>query len=213
MSKNKKATNNRTQKNNDDFKELYIQKPGDDPQLTALSFWQDGSMGLYFLGYREAAEALILHIYNRGKVNNAIIYPLFFLLRHTVEIGLKEAIVRSCYLLKREDCIPPDIWQTHDLNRLTSVLEKNLKSLKMPKGSTWPDIKTFFIKWESADPKGEFARYSRTNEGTPFEVPGNVYAGRILENSMKAFDYIEGLLTELEEYIRIDDEISREYQE
>ena len=57
----------------------------------------NGDMGMHFFGYRNAAKVLKEWIgQNRG--DNGTIYPLIFLIRHTIELGLKESIRRACKL-------------------------------------------------------------------------------------------------------------------
>ncbi|MHB8361791.1 MAG: hypothetical protein ACYDBI_06515 [Thermoplasmataceae archaeon] len=192
-----------------DFEELFIQHSGDSPTYSALWFSRNGDMGMHFFGYAETSKVLAGYITKTGG-DNALVYPLIFLIRHSIELGLKETIARSYKLDNLTGSIPGKVWKTHDLSYLVNTAEAHLKDYKIESYDDWNLLKIFLVKWQNADPTGSFGRYSRSNGGVPYNVKGNVYAGKVLISGLKAIDTLEGLLSMLEEYIHTQNEINSE---
>jgi hypothetical protein len=71
---------------NEDFRELFVQPEGGDTTLAALHFAWDTSHSLYRDGYEEAASLLLEALKKKGG-DNALVYPIVFLLRHGGRIG------------------------------------------------------------------------------------------------------------------------------
>lgn len=148
---------------------------------------------MYIEGYKESVE-IIKSAVERTRGNNAIVYPLAFLCRHAVELGLKESILEACRLSGREPA--RGIHERHELDYLTEKLKDAYP--KVEEDTQWGNVQRFLQTWESADPRGEFTRYRLNTGGKTVEVDGNVYVGRIIQKSLECLDFFEGLLTEIE---------------
>ncbi len=192
------------------FKELFVQTKGDNPALAALWFSQNGDLELYFAGYRKAIDILANYIRMTGG-DNTMVYPLIFLIRHTIELGLKESIVRYHTLEKRSIKNLKRLWNTHDFAWLADQLEEVSEGENsVTEDPSWKQHKEFLINLQNADPSGSFAKYARQTDGSPFRVMGNIYAGRILEKGTELIDFLEGTLTMLNEYNSIQSEVDSE---
>ena len=207
MTKNKKVKTD-----SQDFDDLFIQRSGDSPLFTALWFSKHGELDLHFHGYQTASEVLLEYIF-KIKGDNTMIYPLVFLIRHAIELGLKESIIRYCKLNSTKPNAYEGIWKSHDLGFLSDKLEEESSKPNSPgvrADPSWNSIKEFLKKWERADKDGSFGRYSRDTDGRPYQVRGNIYAGRITEWGFKTINLLEGTITMLGEYIDIQNTINSE---
>ena len=74
------------------FNQLFIRRKDDDSRFAALSFPWTGRM--YVEGYTQAVD-IIKRAVERTGGNNALVYPLDFLCRHSVELALKESVLKS----------------------------------------------------------------------------------------------------------------------
>lgn len=73
------------------FNELFSHNTNNCRRFSALWFFRDGNIGMYYFGYKNAVD-ILLEWFSKPNDDNGTIYPLMFLLRHAVEIGLKESI-------------------------------------------------------------------------------------------------------------------------
>ena len=203
-------TNKKRNKNADSnpaFDELFLQGKSDPPKFAALWFSQDGDLGMYFYGYENATK-ILLDWFSKSNGDNATVYPLIFLIRHTIEIGLKESIRRALILTGRT--IDPEEKYHHKLKNLSETLEDLMKSYKISENNDWVNTREFINKLQDADPEATFGKYSMFKNGDPYSVKGNVYAGKIVEMGMNAIDTLDSLLAMLEEYLRMQSEYNRE---
>lgn len=170
-------------------------------------------MGMHFYGYKNATEILLNWFFEPNE-DNGTVYPLIFLIRHTVELGLKESIRRALKLGSKSISLPEEevrkVWKTHDLRYLSETCAKLMEEYKISKYGDWIETKEFLQKWQEADPKATFGKYPVSTEGVPYDVKGNVYAGRIAVMGMKAIETLDNLLSMLEENLHIQSEIYSE---
>ena len=156
---------------------------------------------MFAMGYEQAADLVMKHIEAEGA-DNSIVYPLLLLARHTVELALKQDLHDAHRTLLMAGCSSSvsleRTWSTHNLETLSADLEAALKPL-MTLGGPWDEIRRFLVKWERADPDGNFARYGREVGGKPVKVKGNVSVQAIWPNAVLARDYLYGVGCELEE--------------
>jgi len=153
---------------------------------------------MYIEGYKEALELLVSHI-EKKRANNAIVYPIMFLCRHSTELALKESIIKSCESLGQE--IPKEVFKSHNLKSLVEKLEETFPDIK--RDPNWTNNKNFFEKWESADPNGEFARYPRNTSGDSFVISDDkISISKIVKESKEALDTLDSVLAQLEDYMQ-----------
>lgn len=196
-----------------DFSDLFIQGEDDPAEFATLWFSRDGDMGMHFFGYKNATEILIKWFFEPNG-DNGTVYPLIFLLRHTVEIGLKESIRRATeigskkYSLTKEEL--NSVWTNHNLEMLIERYNKVMEEYKISKSKNWKKLVLYLKKWQAADPSATFGKYAVSTKGEPFDVKGNVYAGKLVVIAMEAIDFLEGSLAMLEEYRNNKGQINRE---
>jgi hypothetical protein len=192
------------------FDELLLQGKDDPPGFAALWFSRDGNMGMHFYGYKNVTE-ILLNWFFEPNDDNGTVYPLIFLIRHTVELGLKESIRRAKRLAGGSSSLSDGnlkgVWKKHGLRFLSDVCEKLLEEYKISEYGDWIETKQFLQKWQDADPNATFGKYAVSTEGVPYDVKGNVYAGKIVVMGMKAIETLDGLLSMLEEYMHIQSDV------
>lgn len=192
------------------FDELYLQRKDDPPEFAALWFSRDGDMGMHFFGYQNATK-ILLNWFFEPNDDNGTVYPLIFLIRHTVELGLKESIMSALRLGSKSISLPKEelkrVWRTHDLQFLSETCGKLLEEYKISEYGDWIETRQFLQRWQDADPNATFGKYSVSTEGIPYDVKGNVYAGRIVIMGMKAIEILSNLLSKLEENLEIQSEM------
>ena len=146
-----------------DFGDLFLQGKNDPPRFAALWFSGDGDMGMHFFGYKNATETL-LNWFFKGNDDNGTVYPLMFLVRHTVEIGLKESIRRARQLGSNTISMSEEemkaIRRTHNLRELTRIFNKLMEEYQISEYSELTELVPLLHKWQDADPKAVFGKYA-----------------------------------------------------
>ena len=207
---NKKGKLAKRLKNDKAFEELFSQVNDNFPGFEAIWYSRDGNMDMYFMGYRNAVMILI-EWFLKPSDDNGTIYPLIFLIRHTLELGLKESIRKALKLgsksISLSECEVKNVWKTHDLRSLSETCEKVMGSYKISEYRDWNEAKKFMQKWQEADPKTTFGKYPVSNEGVPYYVKGNVHAENVVKMGIKTIETLDGLLSMLEEYLNIQSEM------
>jgi len=188
---------NKRERNQQAFEDLLLYKSEESPKYSALWF-SNMAPDMYIEGYKEALELLVSHI-EKKRADNAIVYPVMFLCRHSIELALKESIIKSCESLGQE--IPKNVFKSHNLKSLVEDLEETFPDIK--RDPNWTNNKNFFEKWESADPNGEFARYPRNTSGDSFKASDDkISISKIVKESKEALDTLDGVLAQLEDYMQ-----------
>ena len=202
-----------TKDNTEDFDNLFLQGIDDPSEFAALWFSRDGDMGMHFFGYKNAVIVL-LNWYSEGHEDNGTVYPLIFLIRHTIELGLKESIRRALKLGGKSISLPKKklegVWNTHNLICLSDLCEQLLEKYKISEYRDWITTKQFLHVLQNADPAATFGKYAVSTEGVPYDVKGNVYAGKIAVKGMKAIETMESILSMLEEHLHNQSEMYSE---
>ena len=189
---------------NKSFDELFIKDKTDPDLLDALWYSRDGNMDMYFMGYKNAAEILLKWFFE-GNDDNGTIYPIIFLIRHTVELGLKESIRKAKLCGFKSNLVSEKnlagIWKNHDLKELSRILEQLLESIKIGEYDDWNESKKFLDLWQDADPYATFGKYPSSTKGIPQEVKGTVSALKVTVMGMKIIDVLENILLKLDDNI------------
>ena len=202
-----------TKDNTEDFDNLFLQGIDDPSEFAALWFSRDGDMGMHFFGYKNAV-IILLNWYFEGNEDNGTVYPFIFLIRHTIELGLKESIRRALKLGGKSISLPKKklekVWKTHNLSCLSNLCEQLLEKYKISESHDWITTKQFLHVLQNADPAATFGKYAVSTEGVPYDVKGNVYVGKIAVKGMKAIETMESILSMLEEYLHNQSEMYSE---
>ena len=202
-----------TEGNTEDFDNLFLQGKDDPSEFAALWFSRDGDMGMHFFGYKNAVIVL-LNWYSEGHEDNGTVYPLIFLIRHTIELGLKESIRRALKIGGKSISLSEkelkEVWKTHNLIYISDKCAKLLEKYKISEYRDWITTKQFLQVLQNADRQATFGKYAVSTEGIPYDVKGNVYAGKIVIKGMKAIETMESILSMLEEYLHNQSEMYSE---
>lgn len=181
--------------------EVFSKGLDEQARYSAIWFSRDGELLTYFYGYRNASKILIKwFVDSRG--DNGTVYPLIFLIRHTIELGLKE-IIRLSSVIKLKPNLPKEkmnkfwseVWEVHNLKVLSSKCNELLKEFNLEKYTQWEEALEFLEKWQMVDEGNTFGRYPVLNDGSAYDVKDNVYAGKIVEVGILAFEAIENILS------------------
>jgi hypothetical protein len=191
------------------FDELFCANDPEHPNASVIVFDTHGRQAMRIAGFEEAAK-ILLEWMDRGGGGNYALYPMIFLLRHCVELELKEAIVGLYTLRGNTSAVPGWVWKKHDLSRLAEEVENGMIETGINFDQTWTIVRSTLNLWELADPGGMFFRFSRDNVGNPVPLPvgvrdhpKNLQAGRIAREGMNAIDWIDGLRTEIGERLQV----------
>jgi len=142
--------------------------------------------GPYIQGYLDAAE-LVRDSMREIDRANTLLYPGLFLLRHAVELALKEAIAKRT---KKGGL--KELWRTHNLQWLAETFRENYEEAREP---FWDEYHVLLVDWEKADPGGMFFRYCRDHAGNPVdlgEIP-RLTAERVWTHAKEAVQTIVGI--------------------
>lgn len=111
---------------------------------------------------------------NAFEVAN-LIPPTFFLVRHAIELALKDLIVVSRELERRRRALKTGTWLegpkaisapwTHDLSKLLSIVQLELPEHFQP---SWSQLVASIAKFEGAD--FEWSRFEMLKERSSFSV-------------------------------------------
>ena len=202
-----------TEGNTEDFDNLFLQGKDDPSEFAALWFSRDGDMGMHFFGYKNAV-IILLNWYFEGNEDNGTVYPFIFLIRHTIELGLKESIRRALKIGGKSISLSEkelkEVWKTHNLIYISDKCAKLLEKYKISEYRDWITTKQFLQVLQNADRQATFGKYAVSTEGIPYDVKGNVYAGKIVIKGMKAIETMESILSMLEEYLHNQSEMYSE---
>lgn len=114
----------------------------------------------YSDGFRLAADRLVEELKKGGTVNlpvDVVVYPVFFLYRHHLELQLKDVIVTCHLFVHREEHPYP---HGHNLMKLWSKARPLIES-------SWPEldwsqnriVTNLIVEFTELDPNGEAGRY------------------------------------------------------
>lgn len=102
----------------------------DGPDLHSNAWLPDRPTWLvYFEGYRRGLNVLVEHVLTNHRDHNFLVYPIAFLGRQTIEVGLKYVILLARELQgKQQEPFPG----THDLIKLWAIARPLLEALSSP---------------------------------------------------------------------------------
>lgn len=176
-----------------DYNDLFFEK-GDPIQATVGTNGYH-SISDYADGFFEGAEFIfyecITRLQNRKTehfigdkkrfkiTEDIIVYPVCFLIRHSIELYLKEIIgnLFHIYRLKRVKDIKLEKLEHHDINRLWGVIKDShfrnwILGSEIPREYIFDErvddfidfLDKYIIDWGSMDPTGQTFRYPFSNE-------------------------------------------------
>lgn len=161
---------------------------------------------LYVEGFYSAANLLMDEI-DKGQPSNTLVYPICFLYRHFIEIALKEIIAR-CGRLGHN--VKTSKVKNHKLERLLNLADKLVKEHF---DTSFPEeIKRIILEINNVDPTSEVFRYATSKKGDHFFPSHDVIGlGTLKEKMARVHDELKGTLIGLDEYLKTEAEIKREY--
>ncbi|MGO9085330.1 MAG: hypothetical protein ACLQBK_08900 [Candidatus Sulfotelmatobacter sp.] len=131
-------------------------------------------------GYRRGAQILVEAVGEKERDQDFLVYPIFFLYRHYIELVLKEIIRRAPYLI---GCGLTAAEKKHLEDHQLDLLWKDFKPLSaaITKVAGWSDmpredvegIDDFIRQISEVDPRSYSLRYAHSKKGDP-SLPKNL---------------------------------------
>jgi hypothetical protein len=116
----------------------------------------------YAQAYKEAADRVVEAIEASRQSGDLLVYPVFFLYRHSIELSLK-ALIATGRTLQREVSGYP---KHHHIDQLWAECQKILEQAFPEADEADTDTVEHCIREAaSLDPSGEHARYPKTKSG------------------------------------------------
>jgi hypothetical protein len=170
---------------------LNVYRPGADLRWTFDPMVPDaGNHQPHIEGYLAGFE-LLLRRFRQDRHDRGLFYPAAFLLRHTIELLLKEDTHVAELYWHAAGTPPGDLWRTHDLARLAEYYETAVcRGSRL--GPGWQDHRKFLNEWQTDDEDGAFLRYNRQVGGSPIPTPNSLSFEILAKNGRAAEDELEG---------------------
>jgi hypothetical protein len=167
-----------------------------------LNVMRDGDPIAYMEGYRRGALRLVQHVVKSHCDQDFLVYPIFFLYRHHIELVLKRIIVRSHYLIVRSltDEEKKHLGR-HRLDLLWRDLKPMLSSVCEAAGWDMPDaadiegIDSYIRQLSALDPDSFSFRYSHSKQGGHSLPEGlkHINLRHFAEMMERLADYLDGI--------------------
>jgi hypothetical protein len=122
---------------------------------------------LYARGYKQAADLLVIHIDERARDQDTLVYPILFLYRQYFELRLKHLTSDACGILDEEFVVP----KTHRLSPLYAGLTSKLRAIHFEHGggetdgSEFRDAAAVLRALDEIDPQSMTFRYPNALDG------------------------------------------------
>jgi hypothetical protein len=125
--------------------------------------WSHDVFELYILGYKEAADRLVIQVNERSSHQDLLVFPICFLYRQYIELRLKEIIQTGRLLLDEEGKFP----QHHKITDLWTLAAQILKKV-FAEDSDPPDLSLVahvIAEFSKLDPDSFAFRYPTDRQG------------------------------------------------
>ncbi len=156
----------------------------------------------YTEGYRRGGRLLVEYVNEKGRDQDYLVYPVFFLYRHHIELALKNLIVRSPFLMDRTltDSESKHLG-THRIDLLWQDLKPMLATICDAAG--WGEldradvfgIDSYIRQLAELDPDSFRFRYTKSKGGDP-SLPEHLKGFNLrnfAEMMERLANYLEGL--------------------
>lgn len=174
--------------------------PGDPFQLNACVGWVQSrphDMHGYVEGYRKAAVALFESVVASNESPDYLVFPLTFLWRHHVELGLKDIIAAGRQLAGEPWAFPTN---QHRLLTLWNEARPHIIKCGDPAAPELGNVEANIREFEMIDPSSTGFRYplnQALTEGSLPNAPEWVNL-RVLHDAMEAVaNFLSGVRSEL----------------
>ena len=147
-------------------KDEQLFKVDDDWYHNAHLNYKDYNWNLYSEGYKRAATLLIEHIKNNHFDQDTLVYPIVFLYRHYIELGLKEIIKYGSQLLD----MPEEFPKHHKMDGLWKqcriILKQETLCTRIPEEQL-NAVEECIQQLSEKDPESFAFRYPTDKNGNP----------------------------------------------
>jgi len=151
---------------------------------------------IHITGYKEAGDLLLQNCLEGGR-QNVLVYPIFFLYRHYIELQLKEIIINGRLYLEERKRFP----RGHNINRLweecrrvvqeidTSVEPNPPEQLTRESNTVYDSLGNDINVLGQLDPSSATFRYPTDVDGNPITIDFAAIHLRQLPGLIERIDY------------------------
>jgi len=164
--------------------------------------------GIHITGYKEAGDLLLQNCLEGGR-QNVLVYPIFFLYRHYIELQLKEIIVNGRLYLAERKRFP----RGHNINTLwkecrrvvqeidASVEPNPPEDLTRESNTVYDNLGNDINVLGQLDPNSQNFRYPTDVDGNPITIDfAGIYLRQLPELIERIDYYLSGIATGVYEY-------------
>ncbi len=164
---------------------------------------------IYAMGYKKAADVLVVYVEDQQRGQDILVYPIVFLYRQYLELVFKNLIRRGRMLVDNNDPFP----QSHDIGNLWDIC-RNLLDKISPEDCVEEQAKITRLINEfcQVDPISTAFRYPEKGDGKP-SLPAeitHINLQNIKEVMDKISRLIEGAISMIDNFLDIKGEMQRE---
>lgn len=133
---------------------------GSSHTLACLNYGHSGSA--YSYGYLEAAHVLVAEVFESGRRQDLLIFPILFQYRHHCELQLKRSLVNALFVTDTQE----GVGDSHDVALLWSRYRTAFKKIYgRKKDETLIAIDGYLNELSELDPSSQAFRYEKDNTG------------------------------------------------
>lgn len=159
------------------------------------------TMGWYAEGYKTAAISAIDATFNDRSLRDCNIYPAIYLIRHYLELRLKECIQNMNTLNNAQVKAPFH----HRLKELWDIFNKDYSQLEESKESAdgLALMQILIIEIDAADPESLAFRYSEDKNGNLLQKLQYVNLQNLKNTFIKISNAFDGISMQLEHWVEL----------
>ncbi len=174
-----------------------------------------GDLRLYSSGFREGAEVLLKVLHKKRHLQDFLVYPFVYSVRHSVELALKQVIQASRRLIGE----PGDFPDSHNLHDLWSTCQPILKQVWPGDDPSYRQVAATVEALCAIDPEGEAFRYPVSTKkrgvrnATLDPNLRNLDLQKLFDDSTTTLDLLDGADTGIDVYLQAKADMVDEYRQ
>ena len=176
------------------FNELFSVDAKNPKELSDMDLRNFFPTAIYSWDFHRTAQ-LLYKEWERDHKKFYLVFPIVFIVRHGVELALKDAILElDDYNGKGTTIEQNELHKTHNFYKLADFLQKELVASGFGPhergGINDDEVLDLLRKWQAADPNGVIFRYALTTSGHQQMPKIDVNPEKILDLSNKIIEWL-----------------------